>query len=90
MLTSFNCSRLVLHIVMPDYFSYICNFMSRQGFATAFCMDILVRWVVLEERTFLTTMALFGIPIGSVISHPVSGYVAHILGWRAVFYFSGK
>ncbi|XP_044258785.1 vesicular glutamate transporter 2.2-like [Tribolium madens] len=47
------------------------------------------RWAPPLERTRLATLAFAGSHIGTVVSMPVSAYLATALGWPSIFYFFG-
>ncbi|XP_015837364.1 vesicular glutamate transporter 3 [Tribolium castaneum] len=48
------------------------------------------RWAPPLERTRLATLAYAGSHIGTVVSMPVSAYLATALGWPSIFYFFGS
>ncbi|RZB41338.1 MFS 1 and/or Sugar tr domain containing protein [Asbolus verrucosus] len=47
------------------------------------------RWAPPFERTKLATLAFSGSYVGTVISMPVSAYLAEALEWPSIFYFFG-
>jgi ACS family sodium-dependent inorganic phosphate cotransporter len=47
------------------------------------------RWAPPLERTKLATLAFSGSYVGTLVSMPVSAYLATVLGWPSIFYFFG-
>lgn len=48
------------------------------------------RWAPPLERSKMATIAFSGSFIGTVISMPLSGLIANVWGWEAIFYVFGK
>lgn len=47
-------------------------------------------WSPKNERTRLISFANVGKPCSVAVNYPLTGYIAYVLGWQAVFYISGK
>lgn len=48
------------------------------------------KWAPPLERSKLASMGFSGSFVGTVVSMPLSGYIAQTLGWEAIFYIFGK
>lgn len=51
--------------------------------------EVWSRWSPQAERSRLVSFSFTGVYVGLTVSYPVSGFVASIWGWRAIFYTTG-
>lgn len=52
--------------------------------------EIFVHWAPQNERSRMITCAYAGSMLGAAINYPLSGYIAYIFNWEAVFFFTGQ
>lgn len=80
---------------MADWGSYgVMIARALQGFAQGFfypcCHNLLSKWVPLSERTRMGTIVYAGGPFGTVITMPITGWIAASdAGWPTAFYVFG-
>lgn len=52
--------------------------------------ELYAHWAPPNERARFIVFSHAGIYFGTAINYPISGYIANIFGWEAIFYVSGK
>ena len=52
--------------------------------------EIYARWAPPDERARFIVLSHSGVYFGTAINYPVSGFVAKLFGWEAIFYVSGE
>lgn len=60
-----------------------------QAFSMASSAELYAHWAPPEERARLIVFSHAGVYFGTAINYPISGYIAKIFGWEAIFYVSG-
>jgi ACS family sodium-dependent inorganic phosphate cotransporter-like MFS transporter 5 len=48
------------------------------------------KWLPMPEKTRLFTVIMTGLHFGTILGFPISGTIAHNLGWRGIFYTFGS
>uniref|UniRef100_A0A1B6MQM7 Sialin n=1 Tax=Graphocephala atropunctata TaxID=36148 RepID=A0A1B6MQM7_9HEMI len=60
-----------------------------EGMAYPCIQEVWARWAPPQERTTMVSIALSGVPIGTVLGLQGSGFIADYLGWPYIFYVTG-
>lgn len=61
-----------------------------KGLAVSASYSIFANWIPPKERSRLINFVALGVPMGTLIGYPMSGYISHLLNWRYVFYITGN
>uniref|UniRef100_A0A1B6J1P5 Major facilitator superfamily (MFS) profile domain-containing protein n=1 Tax=Homalodisca liturata TaxID=320908 RepID=A0A1B6J1P5_9HEMI len=60
-----------------------------EGMGYPCLMEIWSKWIPPQERMNLMSLALSGVPVGTVVGLQTAGLIADYLGWAFIFYITG-
>ncbi|XP_055688621.1 sialin-like [Lutzomyia longipalpis] len=83
---------LTPYVAAEDY-TWIIVLRTLQGLMDGPCypalLALVTRWVPIQERTSMISLALFGLMLGSVITLPITGAITVTFGWQSASHILG-
>uniref|UniRef100_A0A1B0CGB7 Putative permease of the major facilitator superfamily protein n=1 Tax=Lutzomyia longipalpis TaxID=7200 RepID=A0A1B0CGB7_LUTLO len=70
---------------------YLVFILTCVGFGPCYpaLLALVTRWVPIQERTSMISLALFGLMLGSVITLPITGAITVTFGWQSASHILG-